>query len=124
MTDRNDNESALERTLRERFGEMRREDRLAAPPVPDITAVAAAEPPVRRGRVPATAAALVAGVALAVVLLPERQEPDTLYLEIMNASALMTDQLLDVSPAALPGVSDLPLLYETDMSAGSLPRTN
>jgi len=120
MTDdnalRKSEKSDLERALQRRFAALRREETMTAPPAEALLQRRPAPAPARRQVAPAAgAAALAASVVLALVLLPERQRPETLYLEVMSANRVVTDQLLDASPGTLPGIGNLPRLHDSEL---------
>ena len=120
--------SGLDRELARRFEQLRREDNLAAPPFPlqeELLARAAA-PAASARRIVALsiAAGVAAALVLAVVLVPEPQAPDLLYRDIMSANVMITDQLLQVSPETLPGLSELPQLYDIGPPVDSQQRFN
>ncbi len=105
---------AIERELARRFHQLRREEGLSLPALPD-------ELPVRRATAYAAAgwrnmvpvgAAMAAAILVALVAFQRPQSPDALYRDVMDASVLVTDSLLSVSPVALPEKTGTPALYD------------
>lgn len=85
-----------EEHLSRRFRQLREVESQAAPPLPTLSAVTAHRQ--QRNTLGLRAAAAVA-VSLAasvmvMVVLPARQSPETLYLDIMRSSVLITEDLL------------------------------
>ncbi len=112
----------LERELARRFRRLRAEESLAVPPWTEEPAAHRRAPlaPGGRGVALGLAASLVAVVVAALFAVLRPPSPDELYLDIMNANVLVTDELLEVSPLALPEQSPLPGLYEPLSADGTL----
>ena len=112
----------LERELARRFRRLRQEESLAAPAWSEERA---ARRPVRaalgsRGLALGLAASLATVVLALLFAVSRPPSPDTLYRDIMSANVLVTDELLEVSPLALPEQSPLPGLYEPLSADGTL----
>ena len=110
----------IERELARRFRHLRREESLTAPPCPG--GLTARRRPLAatmgRGGAAQLAAALAAVIVIALVAVPRSQSPDELYRDIMNTNVLLTDSLLDVSPATLPQYTRAPRLYDLHAAGG------
>ncbi|CAA0118126.1 Uncharacterised protein [Halioglobus japonicus] len=123
-------DTAAKQSLEHLFAEMRRQEIAQAPDFPDTAARSQQDPlpgDQTTYRITPKVAAAIAVLAALMLLLtrePAPQDPAQLYAEIMNASSPATDSLLSVSPGTLPGVTDLPEIYETDTMAGDLQSTN
>tara|TARA_R110000823_G_scaffold139607_7_gene269540 strand:- start:2636 stop:3004 length:369 start_codon:yes stop_codon:yes gene_type:complete len=99
-----------ERFLAQRFAQLRAVESRTAPPLPEVPEVVAHSPH-RSPLVARTAAAFAVSLAasvLVMVVLPERQSPQALYLDIMQSSVLITDDLLRPSDSLVPELHDLP----------------
>jgi hypothetical protein len=118
MTDSNESPETLEEKLATRFSQMRQEDRTQLPAFPDAGQLANRE---EQGRTTGKRAwlytAAAAGVAaLAVLLYPAADDPAQIYIEVMAANVMTTDQLLLVTPAVLPETAEAPGLFDADLS--------
>jgi len=111
----------IERELARRFRHLRREESLTTPPCPAGLDAPRPVPVATAGRGGAVgvAAALAAVIVVAFVAVPRPQSPDELYRDIMNTNELLTDGLLDVSPAALPEYTRAPRLYDLRTAGGA-----
>tara|TARA_R110002049_G_scaffold29984_5_gene102233 strand:- start:854 stop:1240 length:387 start_codon:yes stop_codon:yes gene_type:complete len=123
-------DSAAELPLEQLFGQMRREEMAQAPAFPDGATLSqrapspAARPSYRATPKVAAAIALLAALALLLSREPTPQDPAQLYADIMNTNRLATDTLLSVSPGTLPGMADLPDVYDFEAMSGELERIN
>jgi len=110
----------IDRELARRFRQLRREESLTAPPCPGELAARRPVPAATAGRGGAVglAAALAVVIVVAFVAVPRPQSPDELYRDIMNTNVLLTDGLLEVSPATLPEYTRAPRLYDLRTAAG------
>lgn len=114
-----------EQLLALRFRQLRDAESQTAPPLPELPAVAAHPQPgnslAKRGTA-AVATALAASV-LVMIALPERQSPQALYLDIMQSSVLMTDELLQTSDSTLPEMREIQA-FDFAPAAGPLSEFN
>jgi hypothetical protein len=123
-------DTADEQRLGQLFGQMRREEMAQAPAFPSEATLsqrgAPASAPPRYRATPKVAAAIALLAALLLLLTrdPTPQDPAQLYEDIMSANTLATDTLLSVSPGTLPGMAELPEIYETGAISGELQRIN
>lgn len=109
MSDSKTVKTALEADLGRMFRSMRDAEALAAPacPIPADQAVATA-----RFSPPRKLAGGLAIALVAAVLLPRSPAaPEMLYLDIMSANTLVTEDLLLASPTLLPEMSSDAALY-------------
>lgn len=122
MTDSSTEQDKLERELAGRFAAMRREDSHGSPAFPAESELLARQPATgqdRGGRAWKISAVAAGLAALAVMVAYEPpQDPGELYVDIMSANTMATDQLLVASPGALPGMSGLPEVYEIGLPSG------
>ncbi|MAT94875.1 MAG: hypothetical protein CME59_20080 [Halioglobus sp.] len=116
-----DKPTALERALAARFQHQREQEAAHAPPFPrqELSAQPVPSPPAARRAAPGAAAALAAAILVALLFLPEREAPDVVYLEVIGASAMLTDGLLEVSAGVLPENGSLPHLYHVETGPAS-----
>ncbi len=85
-----------EEHLSRRFRQLREVESQTAPPLPALSAVTARRQQRNTFGVRAAAAVAVslAASVMVMVVLPARQSPETLYLDIMRSSVLITEDLL------------------------------
>ena len=106
-------QDGLERELSRRFRRLRDRERLQAPPFPVTDGPAPVPAPVpARAVAPGVAAVLAAAIVLAVMVLPARQSPGALYLEVIGDTPLLTDGLLEVSGGLLPEQDAMPYVHD------------
>ena len=129
MTEHTGETHKTDRELAQHFAQMRREDSTRLPEFPDADTLLDSN----RADLPGHGYANVwkiAGMAAAItavalfVTRQEPQDPGVLYADIMSASSMATDQLLDVSPGTLPEIADLAGFYEVEIPLERTPLAN
>lgn len=117
-------DATAEQCLEQLFGQMRRDEMAQAPAFPDESALSqrgaltTARPGSRTAPKVAAAIALLAALSLLLSREPAPQDPAQLYAAIMSANTLTTDTLLSVSPGTLPGMAELPEVFDTEAITG------
>jgi hypothetical protein len=105
----------LDEELSRRFAHLRAAEGRMAPPFP--AAQPAPAPGPARLSALGIAAGLAAAVLVAVVLVPPAKGPDTLYREVIAASPLLGEGLLEVTPDVLPETTDVPQFLDGQLAA-------
>ena len=103
----------LERQLETMFAALREVESKEAPPFePGSGQVKLAEggpkPPLK------VAWGLVAAIVVAVIAFPDRQQPETLYLDIIASAELVTEDMIIAPPEFLPEQGVTPVLFGED----------
>lgn len=123
MSDSRETREVSDADLMRLFAQMRDADASEAPAFPEDLAFVVAPPANEEGRETQQGrqmlpwmGALAAAVLVAFIAIPGPQSPEEVYLEVMSANHLLTDEMMLASSATLPEMDVFPGAFDTTES--------